>query len=89
MLFKVLLVVTCCLRYCYLTDVTSAARNGGQADCVWLHTAVNWKGQYFIELLILILLSAIHTRDLLYRQNLLIGVNIFGQFFSFYFQIQK
>jgi len=45
--------------HCYFTDVTSAARNGEPTDCVWLHTAVNWKGKYFVELLILILFFAI------------------------------
>jgi len=42
------------------TNVTSATRNGKPADCVWLQTAVNWKRTYFITLLILILLYAIH-----------------------------
>jgi len=50
---------------------------------MWLDTAVNWKGKYFVEFIILILLFVIHMYDLLYRQNLLIDVNIYSQFSCF------
>jgi len=63
--------------------------NGEPADCVWLQTAVNWKGPYFIKRLILILLFTVHTKEVLYRKNLLIEVNLFSQCYCFQFQIQK
>ena len=78
--------MTFSLRYSYLANFTSAARNDGPTDCAWLQTAVNWKGPYFVKQLILISLSAVHKNGLRYRQNIVIKVTILAIVLAFNFR---